>query len=223
MQNWFQSLSSSGLPLAASEVSSTFKLSLNIGDITLSRPFYESPSIILTPFGGIRTLFISQSMQISIIENEFTVGDLPAQPIHSHNYSHSWGLGPRFGASGAWLLPMDFRLEGMLAGSLPFTRVTTVKHEENAGSSTQTPSVIHSFVNNIDALRPILEMSVGFGWGSYINCKRNYIDFSASYDFLWFSGVNIIRRMIDGFLIQATTHASDLHMSGLCVKARFDF
>jgi hypothetical protein len=223
MQNWFQSLSSSGIALAASEVTSKLKLSLNMGDITLSRPLYESPCIILNPFGGVRTLFITQSLNISIVENEFTVGALPPQPIQSHNSSHSWGLGPIFGITGSWFLPKHFRLEGMISESLLFTRVTSVKHEENAGSADQTPPVIHSFIRNADASRPILEMSVGFGWGSYLNSKKNYLDFVASYDFLLFNGTNVMRKMMDGFLDQATTSSSDLHMSGLSIKARFDF
>ena len=220
--NWFQSLSLNNTPISATQIESEWRIKIHLVDLLASRPFYQSPHFIIKPFGGIRGAFIYQHLNMDFTETLNTVALLPVQPIQSLNSSKYWGIGPRFGADSSILLPMKFRLQADIAWSLLYSQFS-VKHEEDASSTNQVPTIIRFATNNNQYLREMLEMGVGFGWGSYVCKDRYHIDFSASYDFMKFFEQNMMRRALDGFITQIGSPGSDLYLHGLNIKASFNF
>lgn len=218
MDDWFIQF-----PVTGNNISSVWRLHMDLVDLNLSRPYYQGRTLTISPFAGLQAAWIRQSMniEINVIQPGVT---LPPQPTISISRSNCWGVGPKVGCNGYCLLPMGFRLEGNASASILYTRFTKIVHKESKVLTTAFFSDFQSRLTNYDCLRPISELSLGLGWGSYVACQKYHIDFSASYDFLIFWQQNMIRRLADlqvaGFLGSAPL---DLHLHGLTVAGRFDF
>lgn len=220
--NWFQSLSTNNTPLAATQLEADWHIKMHLVDFLASRPCYESSHLIVKPFGGLRGAFIYQQLNIDFTEAPNVVAVLPAQPIQSLNSSKYWGIGPKFGVESYVLLPKKFRIEGNIAWSLLYSRFS-VNHAEDASSVNQKLSTIDFSIHK-NYLRDMLEMGLGLGWGSYVGDNDGYhVDFAASFDFMKFSGQNMMRRALDGFITQVGGPGSDIYVYGLNIKASFDF
>ncbi len=222
-QNWFQSLSATGASIAASHITSDWRLQLNILDIGIGDRIYKSKRIVATPFGGIRSMYITQKLDISFTENSHTVTTLPSQPIFSNNSSKAWGVGPLFGIEGSVPLSQGFRLQGDMIASLLFTQFTSIKHKENAASAIQVPAIINSSIKNFNCLRSILEMGLGLGWNKYFYEQAYCIDFVLKYDFIQLQQQNMMRKLTDGFINQVTSTASDLCIHGVSFNCKLNF
>lgn len=220
--NWFQSLSLNNTPLSATNIQSNWKVQLNILDLLIARPMYVSPHFIFTLVGGLRSMLIYQHLNIDFTEAPNTVASMPEQPIHSLNKSTLWGVGPKFGAMSYLLLPNNFRLQGNIAFSLLFSH-NEVHHTEDASSTNQIPQTIDFSVNAKGYIKDIIEMGLGFGWGTYVAQNRYHIDFSASYDFAIFADQNIMKRTLDGFLTQSIGTPLNLYIQGLNITFSLDF
>ncbi len=228
VDDWFLSGTSNGQALAASSLSSKWHYAVDMLDLTCSRPFYQGPCLTVTPLVGLEAAWIRQKMHVTIEESAemFTLAlpaDIPSQPIGSRNYSNSWGLGPKFGVDANFLIPMGFRFEGDLAASLLYTQYTKISHSEDPASTAFNPGPYHTSIHNYGCLRPIVECGLGFGWGTYLQCREYHIDFSASYDFTYLWGQNMMRKMLDDLLTGAGGASSDLYFHGLTITGRFDF
>lgn len=210
--------------LAGTSVSSKWKIALDEIDLTMSRPYYQGKSLTIAPFGGLSSIFIRQSMTVDLTESAgLLTGALSPQPITSNNTSHSWSIGPKLGLNGDLLLCSGFRLEGEAAASLLYTQYTTVKHSEDAASTTFTPGPYTVSYTNYNCVRPVAELGLGIGWGTYLADRKFHIDFSADYDFTYFWSQNMMRKLLDDTLAGTSSSAADLYFHGLTATARFDF
>ena len=81
---------------------------------------------------------------------------------------------------------MGFKIEGDLAASLLFTQYTKVFHSEQVAYYQSIPSTLETTLSNWNCVRPIAEMGLGLGWGTYLAKQKYHIDFLASYDFLFY-------------------------------------
>ena len=230
VDDWFLQGTLPGQALSGSAVSSKWSLSMDLVDATAGRPFYQGQSIIVSPYAGLRAAFIRQSMDVqltvsSLLYNGTTLpaSSSPAQPIGSRNNSNSWALGPRFGCDGQWLLPMGFRLEGDLAASLLYTRYTSIEHREDPASTSFNAGPYVTSLKNVSFLRPELDVSLGFGWETYLYNRRYCLDFSASYDFMIFWSQNVIRTLLDDTLTGTGAAAADLYLHGMTLSGAFHF
>ena len=223
VDDWFLQGTSSGQALSGSNVSSSWRLALDLIDAVASRPFYQGRSVVMSPFAGLRTALIRQSMTVNLTESAGLFASLPSQPITSHNHSNSWGIGPRIGCDASWLLPMGFRLEGDFAASLLYTKYTSVKHSEDIASAGFNPGPYTASLHDYSCIRPMAELGLGFGWGQYIYNRDYHIDFSASYDFMMFWSQNMMRKLLDDTLTGTSPSSADLYLHGLTVTGRFDF
>lgn len=214
VSNWF----SSYLP-AASSVESTWKMSFNQLDVTSSRSFYQGKKVTVTPFGGLRALWMNQSMNVNA-----TLFNASINPATSHTYSHSWSLGLVGGCYSNWMLPFDFRLQGDVNGSLLYTNYTSVVHNDTLTFLASTPTQLPSSFSYEDfgALRPTWKMGLGFGWERYFQNKAYHCDLTASYDFMIFWNQNMIRALMDNFLT-GTGSPQNLYLHGMTLTGRFDF
>jgi hypothetical protein len=202
-------------PLAIKNLSSRWKVKLDLLDATLSRPYYQGTNLTVTPYTGVRAAWIRQNFTLTAAEFYMA----PIFQLHkvSANRSTSWGVGPRAGIQGHWQLGWGFRLEGDVGANLLYTRYTQVYHGENL-----TPSASLAY-RNYGQLRPMADMGLGIGWGSYFDCQNYYLDFSANYDFIYMWAQNMMRKLADSYNSGTSAQANDLSFNGLTLTGRFDF
>ena len=219
LTNWFFQVSAQNQGIAATHFSSTWHLGLDWLDVVLEKSAYSGRRLTLTPFMGLRTSWIEQSLQIR------ARGALNVSPsngaLHSRNNLHSWGIGPRAGIQAYFLLGMGFNLQGDLGASLLFNRFSKVSHSED-------PFVADGFkvsyaIHNYNSVRPMAEANVGLNWGIYLANERYHLSLSATYDFNYLWSQNMLRILNDLEMEGTGGAASDLSFQGLTVTTRFDF
>jgi len=199
-------------------VSSKWRANIDIVDATLSRPFYQGRKLTILPFGGLRGAWIRQNMKV----NAFIPAEeeTPARTMLSRNHSHNWAVGPRAGLQAHWLLGCGFRFEGDAAASLLYTRFTKITHVETINDITRAVSSFKDY----NTVRPMADMGVGIGWGSYFDRQNYHFDLLATYDFNVMWGQNMMPKVSSvSAILGDNSEAADLHLHGLTVTARFDF
>ncbi len=205
----------------STSISSKWKYGLDIADLQLSRPSYIGTRFVLEPLFGFRGLWIRQSLNIEA--NTFASTDVSAGERTAHYKSHSWAVGPRAGFNGKWLLGYGLRFIGDSSLSLLYTQYD-VSQEVGAPELGALP--LHVKLDDYNALRPNLDLSLGFGWGSYLYCRRFHLDFALTYDFSVFWQQNMMRYLAD-LTADLTAHPdgspSSLYLQGLTLKAEFEF
>lgn len=217
--------------MPALQVGAKWKMHMDLGDAYLGRPYYQGRYVTMTPFAGVRGVWLRQNFRV-----QSTLPTIPGlfssvNPVVSHNYSHSWAVGPRLGLQGRWLLGWGFRVEGDAAGALLFTRYTKVSHRESEVSFTPTAGVTfinshHFSFKDYNTVRPMTNAGIGFGWGGYLGWCRDpsvFLDISANYDFLQFWGQNMMEKLVNDYISGIDTPASDLHLQGVTATVRIDF
>ncbi len=210
--------------VSATNLGSSWKLGIDWLDLTASRPYYEGKKITIQPYGGLRALWIRQSLVINATVPAAAVSgsSLAPEKIYSRNQSHARSLGPVFGGSGHFLLGTGFRVEGDGAFGILFTRYTKLSHKENSAVAGTTPKVFRAVLKNYNTVRPVANLGLGVGWGQYFcNCKF-HIDFSADYEFSALWNQNMLRTFAEEFAI-GSAPSNDLFLQGLTVTGRLDF
>ncbi len=200
-------------------IHSKWKMHLDMLDAAFSRPYYEGTQISISPYAGMRALWIRQNFNL-FVQNPPSD---PNQPTLSKNQSHSWAIGPMLGTIGHWMLGMGFRFEGKASGSLLYTQYT---HLRSYQAATQTGGVYNSSMrsfHNYNVLRPTAELGVGLGWGSYFDNQNYYWDLSARYDFNIFWDQNVMARFQNALVNLVTGATGNLYLHGLTLSSRFDF
>lgn len=209
---------------ATTNITSEWEYTFDILDFQLSRPFYSGARFTLEPFYGVRALWISQEMNLTATVLNVTGQTATTSPRSASYDSDSWALGPRVGFNGNWHLGYGIRFIGDTSLSLLFTRYTEVSQNVGNPETALPPSVIE--YDNFDGLRPNLDLSLGFGWGRYLDCRRFHIDLAATYDFSIFWEQNMMRSLAD-LTANTTGHpgaaAGNLYLQGLTIKTNFEF
>lgn len=203
LTNWMAS--GSGPVTAGNAFSSTWKMHLDMVDAALSRPFYQGRRLTLSPYGGLRALWIRQRLDLSLTNQ------------HVVNSSQSWSVGPLIGSTGNWLFGGGVRVEGKAAASMLYTQYSLAHKEANPPT---LATVAYGRIKNYHCLRPTAELGLGLGWGTYLDCQQFYLDFSARYDFLFFWTQNMMQFFVSNgtpFLM------GDLMLHGLTLTGRIDF
>lgn len=221
LNNWFQQLSSFGQTISATNLESQWDLGMDFADITMGYPSYEKRYLSIVPFFGVRSLWISQNLDIAIDIPSDTQIDLITSPISSYNNSKSWAFGPRTGFDVSWLFPYGLRIEGTAGANLLFTQFTNVTHTEQLASAEN--SQISSQLPHINCLRPEFDLGLGLGWGSYLKNENYYVDLSIRYDFLFFWQQNMMKKLTDQIITGVGAAAGDLYLHGLTLQAAFYF
>lgn len=218
LSNWFNRQDN----IAAESISSDWRLKLDLLDAELTRPYYQGTHLIVAPFGGLRAQWIRQ--KLNLFADIFT-SSLSAPPLSatSSNRSNSWAIGPRLGSLVKWHFGYGFRFEGDVAGSILFTRYTSVKHRQTPTTTLITATDVGGEFDHYNCLRAGSELSLGLGWGRYFGCGRTHFDLLASYDFQIFWNQNIMRQLADTFADGTGHSPSNLYLQGLTVRAELDF
>lgn len=197
------------------KIKAKWHLNLNFADADLSRPFYSGTKLTLTPFFGMRAAWIFQKYGV-------TYTTLTPTEAKSKSKSSSWAIGARGGLNGHWLLGRGFRIQGNAAASLLYTHYN-IRHQESSFADVEplTPRMIAKETQQRG--RFIGELGLGLGWGKYINNRKQRLDLSAAYDFVYLPAQNVMRQLKDDYDLQSSTGASDLFLHGLTVTGSIDF
>ena len=219
--DWFNNYST-GTQKQAIQMKSKWKMHLDMADLTMSRPFYQGRNLVVMPYGGLRGLWIRQVFHITAVN-----ATNPAiYPAESTNRSQCWGVGPTTGASARYLVGCGFRFEGSMGFSLLYNRFINLSHREKDQLPITGIIRIDGDMDPISLVRPVAEMGLGLGWGTYFYRNNYHVDFSATYDFTLFWSQNMMRQTVSAFANNSVGYvdpAGDLMMQGLTVNARFDF
>lgn len=215
--DWFIQVSPQGQGIASSKLSSKWDLKLDWLDLVVERPYYLARRGTITPFFGLRSSWIKQALDVKAKD---ALNVSPGSTLSSNNHSSSWGIGPRAGLEGRFLLGWGFRAQGELGGSLLYTHYSTVSHTEESFTG---GSDISYAMHSVNCVRPMIEAGLGLGWGMYLWDQRFHIDFSATYDFNYFWSQNMIRVLNDLEIIGTNAAANDLYLHGLTLTGAFHF
>lgn len=235
---WFRSqhststtLSTSGtdalLPLWVSPVASFFyagkekwRLNMDFLDWQLARSYYVGTKLTFRPFFAARAAWIRQNVDV-----EYTNSVSTGSSTFVDKRSHSWAIGPRAGLNASWMIGDGFRFYGNGAGDILFTQYTKLSTKEQSVSAAGVAGGIFRVTQKkLNTLRTHLDLELGLGWGSYLDCNKWHIDFSAGYGFQVFFDQNMFRHFTDDIgVTTSNTPNGNLYVHGLTATARLDF
>lgn len=199
--------------------SQNWKLDMDIVDLDLGRWYYVGTKLTFRPSFGARAAWIGQKTETdydNAVTDDF---------YDINKKSRSWALGAKAALDTNWMLGSGFRLYGNGEADLLFTKYTrasySASHSTAAGVVTDPVSVTQ---RRIYAVKPHLDLELGFGWGTYVDCNNWYLDFSAGYGFQVFFDQNMFRSFNDDVSQGISTMPNgNLYIHGLTATFKLDF
>jgi hypothetical protein len=212
---------------------STFKTNLDFVDWVLARSFFVGKDLTFHPMVGVRGAWITQSMSVhyrnpttsglsgSFDSNSTILGVYSSQDVYSR--VHSWGVGPRVGLEGSWMLGQGIRFYGNGYADILYTKYKI----QNKAVYTITSSgagQTFAFTEKPGTVRTHLDLELGLGWGSYFDDNNWHIDLSAGYGFQVFFNQNMFRSSFDNTVVASGSATNgDMTIQGLTATVRIDF
>ncbi|MBN2479764.1 MAG: hypothetical protein JXA94_06010 [Parachlamydiales bacterium] len=196
---------------------SKWELDLDILDFELGRYNYTGRYLIFMPYSGLRGGWIDQKY-VSIVTTRTNI-DFPTT-----SKSDSWIIGPRVGIDTKWLLGSGFRFFGDISTSLFYQRYSKVKFIQSSNTNPSIPSINIKDKNNF--INPNLDLTLGFGFGSYFNENNWNFDLLVGYEFHMFWNQNIMNQLKARTDLTNDAEAikpANLMLHGLIASISFDF
>jgi len=188
-----------------------WKISFQMIDWELGRPFFVSKHLSLRPHIGIKGGWINQH-----VNENFTQA---AGPYSSRTKNDFWGVGASGGFNSNWTFAVvgthNFDFFGDFAGALMYGHFN-VKHTETQFA----PSGL-----NRNLMVPMLQAMFGMSWDTSFNCSRCHFGLRVGYEFQqwWKQNQMLINETSTGTTLRYSRSAGDLGLQGLTVDFRFDF
>ena len=195
---------------------SSCKMKYNIIDLDFFRPSYFSRHFILTPVFSFRGGWITQQVKIdyNVI---YAAGNAGILGVRS--YQRSALIGPKAGFKGNLLLGQGVRFDGKASIALLYEELTTKMIRQ----SYNTPGALSTNVKNKERFfSPYIDLSLGFGWGSFFHNKKWYLDTSLVYDIQYYWNENNMRHIKDDFDQRVYTTSEPLILHGITLTLRID-
>lgn len=224
------------VPQIYSSVSEKWTLKMDIAELTMGRWAYVGTKLTFRPSFGARAAWIRQDLNVTNINNG-TLTTTNSAITSSVGYNQvkgktrSWAIGPQVGLDMNWMLGYGFRFYGDAEVDTLFTKYTKANtsitnYTNAAGTGTATATAgFRPTQKRVYAVRTHLDLEMGFGWGTYLDCNNWYMDFSAGYGFQAFFDQNMFRHFTD--IGAAAAHGQmpngNLYVQGLTVKFKLDF
>lgn len=199
------------LPVEAVFIDSAWKIHFDMIDLSLSRPFYQGKNIIVSPSMGIRGARIRQTLDLTAHQ---------PGPFMAKNTAESWAIGPKTGLQNSWHLGCGWRLEGDFSASLLYTKCTKASHEQSDFAGFDIPSY---HCRDYSAVRPMADLGLGLGWGSYFHRRSYHCDLLALYEFKMLWGQNMMRAISSAYASGIGLNPTNLQIHGLTLTGRVDF
>ncbi len=204
-----------------SNFKSNWKLSMDLGDIYLSRPFYSGRCLTVEPKLGLKVASIRENYDINatLVSGSYTSQD-------AWTSSKMYGIGPIAGARTNFLIGKGFAVLGDLFASLLYSRYT-----ENEATFKTSSNISSTIKDSLYAtVRPIADASIGLEWkgsfgvgtSSYTWHKSFYMSVFATYNFSLFFSQNVSRSLVS---VAAGDGISpgNLYLQGVSVGLDFIF
>lgn len=204
-----------------SNINSNWRYGVDILDIQISRPFYSGARLTIEPIFGGRFASIDQNLHLESTNLPTASVAVPSPSRNAHYKSDSWGVGPRAGMNGSWLMGSGVRFIGNAAASLLYTRYPKVSAKVTPSDVGELP--INVRFESFGTLRPNMDLSFGLGWGSYFRCRRVFWDLAATYDFSLFWNQNMLRTLADNMNAFTSGSSPNFYLHGLTVRTQFSF
>lgn len=217
---------------------------LDLGDLELARKFYVGKCLIFRAFSALRYASIQQTMsvshQINTSDTDFMALFEP-EGIVQYNITHklqSWGIGPRVGLDLLWELSCGFRIFCDSSASILYTEYYKNTHSTSAEGTVYSGTTVpldynctstHTFDKDPCTLKSQAEITLGLGWGGYLNCSRWYLDFELGYTANMFFDQNQFLQQLNQTYYGATQYSNlvarggNLIFHGLTATAKLDF
>ena len=194
---------------------SSFSIKQDTILLKLSKSYFVSQTVSLTPYGGLKNTWIHLK-QWSQYHGGLALGE---NDIHVKDGSHFWGIGPAVGNQARLYLGKGFSLDGDLQVALEYGlfRVSYAERQSNLPQSTiLIRDSFHQFAPNF-------EIDLGASFGSYFNRKRNFFTASASYQVQYWMNQNQFLDITQPYARRYVNLAEDMSFHGLIIKVRVDF
>lgn len=192
-----------------------WKLSLQLGDIAIAKPFYASKKIAMRPAFGMRIYGIRQNYRAAYGLYETTTTTIP-----SFNSSHSFAFGPQASFGMDYIFGRYFKAVGNLLFSLCYQKFN-VKNEIYNPSAPLTLGA--NMKNRYSAVTPNFECSLGFA--SFFEAKKDsiFIKGNISYTFETFFNQNRLRYEKDSLDLFTSSSLKNLFLHGLSASIGAEF
>jgi hypothetical protein len=193
-------------------VEGLWRLNFNALDISFSRPFYLGYMVTIEPIFGLKAWWIGQTYNAF-----YTYAVVENSEVRSYKHTRIWGLGPRVGLNGNWLIGKGFKINGKLFGSLLYEHFKTksqIYFSDNVLFYNQRYSV--------SQVAPVIETAFGMGWGSYLAHNKVHLDFFASYEIQTLFSQNVLRNYKDMAKENIDSNIGDLFLQGLTLTLKID-
>ncbi len=209
--------------------SAKWKTDFDIIDAEVGRHFYLGQHLTFRPAIGLRTLWLDQSYDVTYVP--LTVPGV----AKSSNSSESWGIGPKISFDSVWNIYGGFKMLGDCAFSLLSVSDSVKIKQTNSrlpllGSSTD---ITYKNKQDINDVKPIIDLSLGLAWGRSVFQDKSYIDFSVKYDFSVYFDQSSIQLGQAGVVTPGGPNqvvvggsiggSGNITVQGLEVSARIDF
>ena len=209
-----------------------WKLLLDMGELSMSRPFFIRDYWQTKPSIGLKGGRLDQKIDVNYsgtINHSISGVDLDYTMTEVANWkSKSWFAGPFLAFNTKWLKD-GFYISNKISGGIYFQDFKVSSYMNNTTTATDL-----SFDANTSYkfyfISPQVDINLGIGWESCI-ADTYYVDFSAEYDFFYFWNQNLIRHIADQSTVSGTDYSletsytciGNLMLQGLTLRAKFAF
>lgn len=218
-----------------SEVSTQWRLNYNVIDVTLANKFWVNRCFVMQPYCSLRGGWTKITFDMTGIRNE---QEPPLPPVEvvtdiTTLTNRYWGLGFVAGTELNWRWCWGFGLFAnadisLLYGKFEADNVNRFDRSVGLPAITSGYDVSDEFFG----MQPILDLVAGIRWEDYWCCCRYYFALDIGWEY--HDWINHVRRQIfhrfetqfdsnifDVPILDETVY--DLVLSGLVIRARFDF
>lgn len=204
-------------------VSSDWTCNMDIIDATMGRWYYVGTKLTFHPYAGARAQWIRQKFNTFYSNDNSVIDGIHTLGIRQK--SNSWAIGPEVGLDMNWMIGEGFRLYTCGEGDILFTRYNRMSDEElflnPSLSISEGQRVTQRHVNRV---RAHLDLEMGFGWGTYLDCNNWYLDLSAGYGFQVFFDQNMFRNFVDDVSLgKSFAPNGNLYVHGLTATVALHF
>jgi hypothetical protein len=172
------------------EIDSKWTFQFNQVDLDFFRDFYVGPSLSLRPYAGLRSIFLSQKINVSGQYDLFTpaVGNLAYHSLNVEQrlFSEFKGFGIKGGLKSNWEFFCGLSLYGDLGLSAVYSCYTTMHRTNLIGLSDDVvipkTAITQEIPYNFNELKVFADFAFGIEWRRPFNCDQNIFHFRLGWE-----------------------------------------
>lgn len=208
-------------------VSSRWACNMDLVDAIMGRWYYVGTKLTFHPYAGARGAWIRQKFnttyEVADVSLAAAQGTIFGDTDITLQRTASWAVGPKLGLDINWMIGKGCRFYGSGSGDILFTRYNRLSFKElHTVSGTTTTN--HISQHHLNTMRTHLDMEMGIGWGTYLDCRNWYLDLSAGYGFQAFFDQNMFRNFEDSSMRgRSLAPNGNLYIHGLTATMTLHF